>query len=56
MYIKELKTKTLPIPQTKKYQKTNIYKLLIIHLGNIEQSTHLNSDVIPGNFKKPVSP
>jgi hypothetical protein len=27
-----------------------------IYLGNIEQSPHLNSDVIPGNFKKPVSP
>jgi hypothetical protein len=46
---------TPSIPQ-KKYKKTNVYKLPFIYLGNIEQSPHLNSDVIPGNFKKPVSP
>jgi hypothetical protein len=46
---------TPSIPQ-KKYKKTNVYKLTFIYLGNIEQSPHLNSDVIPGNFKKPASP
>jgi hypothetical protein len=52
----ENKNITQSIPQTEKYQKTNVYKLPFIYLGNIEQSPHLNSDVIPGNFKKPVSP
>jgi hypothetical protein len=52
----ENKNITQSIPQTEKYQKTNVYKLHFIYFGNIEQSPHLNSDVIPGNFKKPVSP